>query len=54
MKCLQEIRSGGVECNLKGYALGNTWVDPVESILGWGPELLQMVSSIHEILHLAL
>lgn len=41
----QEIKYGKIVCNLKGVALGNSWIDPVESTLSWAPFLLQSVKS---------
>lgn len=39
----QDIKYGKIESNLKGVALGNSWIDPVRSTLSWAPFLLQSV-----------
>lgn len=39
----KEIKSGKIESNFKGVALGNSWIDPVGSTLSWAPFLLQSV-----------
>ncbi|XP_050457994.1 retinoid-inducible serine carboxypeptidase-like [Cataglyphis hispanica] len=35
-------RAGTIESNLKGVALGDAWISPVDSVLTWAPYLLNM------------
>jgi serine carboxypeptidase 1 len=40
---LQEgIDAGDINCNLGGYAMGNSWIHPVASTLSWAPFLYYM------------
>ncbi|XP_058805598.1 uncharacterized protein LOC131672414 [Phymastichus coffea] len=34
-------RSGAIRSNLRGVGLGDAWISPVDSVLGWAPFLLQ-------------
>lgn len=36
------IKDGDVDVPLKGVALGDSWVSPIDSVLTWAPFLLQM------------
>ncbi|XP_072743969.1 retinoid-inducible serine carboxypeptidase [Anoplolepis gracilipes] len=33
-------KAGTIESNLKGVALGDAWISPIDSVLTWGPYLL--------------
>jgi len=44
---VQEIRQGTVEANLVAFAMGNSWISPVDSTLTWGPLLYQMVTKFY-------
>ena len=39
----QEIKAGRIDCNLAGYAMGNSWISPVDSTITWGPFVYWMV-----------
>jgi len=38
----QGIAAGDINCNQAGYAMGNSWIAPVESTLSWAPFLYYM------------
>ncbi|XP_034941491.1 retinoid-inducible serine carboxypeptidase-like, partial [Chelonus insularis] len=38
----QKQNSGWIKSNLKGIALGNAWISPMDSIRSWAPYLLEM------------
>ena len=40
---LTGIDAGDINCNQAGYAMGNSWIAPVESTLSWAPFLYYMV-----------
>ncbi|XP_050458000.1 retinoid-inducible serine carboxypeptidase-like isoform X1 [Cataglyphis hispanica] len=35
-------KAGNIESNLKGIALGDAWISPVDSVMAWAPYLLNM------------
>ncbi|KAL4237914.1 Retinoid-inducible serine carboxypeptidase [Mactra antiquata] len=35
----QSIQSGKISCNFKGFAMGDSWISPVDSTLTWAPYL---------------
>jgi serine carboxypeptidase 1 len=37
-----EIQAGTAEVNLIGFAMGNSWISPIDSTMTWGPLLYQM------------
>lgn len=37
-----EIRLGNINANLAGFAMGNSWIDPIGSTTSWGPFLYWM------------
>jgi serine carboxypeptidase 1 len=39
----QAIKDGDIDVPLKGVALGDSWVSPIDSVLTWAPFLLQLV-----------
>ena len=43
--CSQAIQDGSVKCNFKGFAMGDSWISPVDSVLTWGPYLYATVST---------
>lgn len=36
------IKSGKINCNFKGIALGDSWISPINSVASWGPYLYTM------------
>ena len=34
-----EIQKGGIKCNFKGFAMGDSWISPLDYVLTWGPYL---------------
>ncbi|KAK2170941.1 hypothetical protein NP493_1124g00036 [Ridgeia piscesae] len=36
------IQRGHIACALKGFAMGNSWISPIDSTMTWGPFLFQM------------
>ncbi|ESN94318.1 hypothetical protein HELRODRAFT_68894, partial [Helobdella robusta] len=38
----EEIQAKKIECNLVGYAMGNSWISPIDSTLTWGPFIYWM------------
>jgi serine carboxypeptidase 1 len=43
MNVLQEVQAGRLDVNIAGFAMGNSWISPIDSTLTWGPLLYQMV-----------
>ena len=41
----QEIELGNFNLNLAGYAMGNAWISPIDSVLTWGGTLFWMVGT---------
>jgi len=39
----QEQKAGKIKVNFKGVGLGDAWISPIDSVLGWAPYLLQTV-----------
>ena len=37
------VTEGDVTMNLAGFAMGNSWIHPVDSTINWGPFLYWMV-----------
>jgi serine carboxypeptidase 1 len=37
-----EIQAGTMEATVAGFAMGNSWISPVDSTMTWGPLLYQM------------
>ena len=37
----EAIRMGEIKCNLRGVALGDSWISPVDSVISWAPYLYQ-------------
>ncbi|KAI0236967.1 Retinoid-inducible serine carboxypeptidase [Lamellibrachia satsuma] len=33
------IQEGSIKCNFKGFAMGDSWISPIDSMLTWGPYL---------------
>ncbi|KAK7111493.1 hypothetical protein V1264_011115 [Littorina saxatilis] len=33
------VQSGDIKCNFKGFAMGDSWISPVDSTYSWGPYL---------------
>ena len=46
-KCLQAVKSGSIESDFRGLAMGDSWISPVDSILTWGPYLYATVSATY-------
>ncbi|XP_071502853.1 retinoid-inducible serine carboxypeptidase-like [Diadema antillarum] len=38
-KLLQAIEAGKVKSNFKGFAMGDSWISPVDSVMTWAPYL---------------
>lgn len=36
------MKLGNIESNVKGVAMGNSWISPVDSTLSWGPMLYEV------------
>ena len=45
MNFLQAQKNGTIKGNLKGVALGDAWISPIDSVLTWAPYLLNAVSN---------
>jgi serine carboxypeptidase 1 len=43
-----EILQGNIDMQLVGFAMGNSWVSPIDSTLTWGPLLYWMSLTDHE------
>jgi serine carboxypeptidase 1 len=39
VKLNKAITAGKIKCNLKGIALGDSWISPIDSVLTWAPFL---------------
>lgn len=46
MNVLQAQKAGTIKSNLKGVALGDAWVSPIDSVLTWAPFLLSTVNDL--------
>lgn len=44
MNVLQAQKNGTIKSNLKGVALGDAWISPLDSVLTWAPYLLSWVN----------
>lgn len=44
MDVLQEQKNGTIISNLKGVALGDAWISPIDSVLTWAWYLLSTVN----------
>ena len=42
--CLQATQSGEIKCKFEGFAMGDSWISPVDSTYSWGPYLYVNVS----------
>jgi serine carboxypeptidase 1 len=38
----KDIQAGTIQANLQGFAMGNSWISPIDSTLTWGPLLYSM------------
>ena len=36
---LQAAEAGRIQCQFKGFAMGNSWISPCDSLATWGPFL---------------
>jgi len=43
MNVLQAQKNGTIKSNLKGVALGDAWISPIDSVMTWAPFLLSTV-----------
>ena len=41
----QEKKAGTIDCNIRGVALGDAWISPVDTVMSWANFLLQTVSA---------
>lgn len=46
MSVMQAQKAGTIKSNLKGIALGDSWISPIDSVMTWAPFLLNTVSKI--------
>ena len=42
--CVQAVQSGEIVCKFEGFAMGDSWISPVDSTYSWGPYLYVNVS----------
>jgi serine carboxypeptidase 1 len=38
----KDIQAGTIQANLQGFAMGNSWISPIDSTMTWGPLLYSM------------
>lgn len=44
LSVFQNIQAGKISCNFKGFAMGDSWISPIDSTLTWAPYLYVNVS----------
>ena len=44
---LQAIKAGEIKMDFKGFAMGDSWISPVDSTNSWGPYLYATVSFMY-------
>ncbi|KAK3930482.1 Retinoid-inducible serine carboxypeptidase [Frankliniella fusca] len=48
LRLYEEQKAGNVLSNLKGVALGDSWISPIDSVMTWAPYLLHTLKTIED------